>query len=246
MSQDLHPERTLAPFFHNKTLASIVSRQSSGKEATVYCCEGGTKLGSRQLVAAKIYRPPERRAFKRHMEYADGRYVQGRTARAALKARNTYGKRMLFEQWIAFEFQVLGRLYRAGVRVPRPIAFEGYTILMEYVGDDEQSAPQLRSLDLDREQSRSVLAEVYGDIETMLSINLIHGDLSAYNILYWEGQPWIIDVPQALDPRVNNKAAEALERDVVHVAEWAEGRGVDADPQSFSTDLWIRWLRGDL
>ncbi len=111
MSQDLNPERSLAPFFANKTLKRIVSRLSSGKEATVYCCESGPKIGEGQLVAAKIYRPPERRAFKRHMEYAGGRAIKGRTARQAIKARNSYGKRILFEKWIAFELQTLGRLY---------------------------------------------------------------------------------------------------------------------------------------
>jgi RIO kinase 1 len=157
MSSDLAVERSLSPFFANKSISRVLRRLSSGKEAVVYCCEAGPALEGRELVAAKIYRPPERRAFRRHMEYADGRHVQGRTARAALKARNGYGQRLLFESWIQFEEQSLRRLHRRGVRVPESLGCQGYAILMEYLGDREAPAPLLHDVRLERSKAEWVL-----------------------------------------------------------------------------------------
>ena len=246
MSQHQDAERALAPFFENGILNQVVSRQSSGKEATVYCCEGGPALGAGQLVAAKIYRSPERRAFKGQFDYAAGRHVKGRTARQAIKTRNPIGRQMLFENWVAFEFQVLGRLHRAGVPVPKPIAFAGLSMLMEYIGDWELSAPHLRNVILPKRECEQVLSEIFRTIEDMLAINLIHGDLSPYNILFWEGHPFFIDVPQALDPRVHPQAQQVLQRDILRIAEWAELNGVRVDGPAFAADVWNRWWLGEL
>ena len=180
------------------------------------------------------------------MEYADGRYVQGRTARQALKSRNEYGRRVLFEKWIAFEHQVLGRLYRRGVLVPQPLAFQGYAVLMEYLGDAEEPAPHLRNVSLTQEQAARVCDEILESIESMLAQNLVHGDLSPYNVLYWDETPFVIDLPQALDPRVNRRCEDLLLRDVTRICDWARRHGVERDPGSLTTDLWIRWLQGDL
>jgi len=246
MSQHQDAERALAPFFDNGILNRVVSRQSSGKEATVYCCEAGPSLETGRLVAAKIYRSPERRAFKGHFEYAAGRHVKGRTARQAIKTRNPIGRQMLFENWVAFEYQVLGRLYRAGVPSPEPLAFADLSMLMEYIGDEEASAPHLRNVILPKRECERVLSEIFQTIEDMLSINLIHGDLSPYNILFWEERPFFIDVPQALDPRVHPQAREVLQRDILRITEWAEHNGVRADGYAFAADLWQRWWEGDL
>lgn len=238
-------ERALWPFFEDQTLSRIVSRQSSGKEATVYCCEAGPALGGERLLAAKIYRPPERRAFKQQISYAEGRYVKGRTARQAIKTRNPIGRQMLFEKWIAFEYQVLGRLHRSQIPVPKPVAFGGYSILMEYLGDEQAPAPHLRNALLSREECECVLTEILETVEHMLSLNLIHGDLSPYNILHWQGRPFLIDVPQALDPRVHPQAREILHRDITRVCEWAEKGGVTMDAHAYAADLWERWWNGE-
>ena len=49
----------------------------------------------------------------------------------------------------------------------------------------------------------------------MLYRDVVHGDLSAYNILVWDGEITLIDFPQAVDPKKNRHAQAFLERDVV-------------------------------
>jgi RIO kinase 1 len=80
----------------------------------------------------------------------------------------------------------------------------------------------------------------------MLFVNVIHGDLSAYNVLVWEGRVTLIDLPQAVDPRKNRHAYDLLERDAVRVCDHFARYGVRASPQRIATDLWTSWQFADL
>ena len=50
--------------------------------------------------------------------------------------------------------------------------------------------------------------------ELSLAHDRIHGDLSAYNVLYWRGAVTLIDFAQAVDPRHNDELYTLLERDI--------------------------------
>ena len=80
----------------------------------------------------------------------------------------------------------------------------------------------------------------------MLACDRIHGDLSAFNVLYREGDVRIIDFPQAVDPRFNSSALTLLERDVDRICEYASRRGVGADGARIVRDLWSRFLRSEV
>ena len=65
----------------------------------------------------------------------------------------------------------------------------------------------------------------------MLFLNVVHGDLSPYNLLIWDGVVTVIDVPQAVDPRKNRHARSFLQRDLERICEWAEHHGVPTPAQ---------------
>ncbi|MCB8985989.1 MAG: serine protein kinase RIO, partial [Ardenticatenaceae bacterium] len=73
--------------------------------------------------------------------------------------------------------------------------------------------------------------------------HLIHGDLSAYNILYWDGDIWLIDFPQVVDARANPHAPELLRRDVTRVCEYFARYGVESDPLQLTLDMWRPYMR---
>ena len=52
-----------------------------------------------------------------------------------------------------------------------------------------------------------------------------HGDLSAYNLLWWQGEVWFIDFPQAVDIAANLQGLDFLHRDVVNVCTWFRASG---------------------
>jgi RIO kinase 1 len=130
--------------------------------------------------------------------------------------------------------------------VPRPLASTGDAILMSFVGDHERAAPQLRSCKLDPDEAQDLFEQVLRAIERMLYGNVIHGDLSAYNVLVWEGRATIIDLPQAVDPRKNRHAPALLERDVQRICDHFARFGVGSSPERLAGDLWTSWQFADL
>ena len=72
------------------------------------------------------------------------------------------------------------------------------------------------------------------------------GDLSAHNVMMHEDRAIIIDFPQSVDPRLNHDAAPLLARDLENVCHWASKLGVHRPAGRIMTDLWSRFVMGEL
>jgi RIO kinase 1 len=242
-------EVTLDEFFARGLIRAVLGVVKSGKEATVYRCQAGPAAGEGvELLAAKVYRPLERRAFRNDAVYAAGRTVgdRRRRDRLAFQQKSRHGREVQFSGWVGAEFDVLTRLAAAGVDTPRPYRRAGSAILMAYVGDAAGPAPTLSQVAVPRAAAGALLDRLLANVARCLAQHCVHGDLSAYNILYWEGVPWLIDFPQAVDPRFNPNAYTLLERDVVNVCRAFGRYGVERDGQRIAAGLWARYARGDL
>ena len=77
-------------------------------------------------------------------------------------------------------------------------------------------------------------------IERMLTLNRIHADLSAYNVLYWEGRAVIIDFPQAVSPTENPEAWEIFQRDVVRICQHFERYGLGLNAARLAREIWLK------
>jgi serine/threonine-protein kinase RIO1 len=149
--------------------------------------------------------------------------------------------------WIEYEFQTQRLLSEAGADVPCPWAQVGNAVLMDYVGDAEDAAPLLREVDLPREEAQPLFDAILRNIELFLACDRVHGDLSEYNILYWQGAAKIIDFAQAVDPRYNSDDVfDLLARDIERVCRYGARYGVEADAEALAVDLWTRYLTGAL
>jgi len=115
------------------------------------------------------------------------------------------------------------------------------TILMEYVGAVGAAAPSLAEVQIGRREARPLFDRLMHNVELMLSLGRIHGDLSAYNVLYWQGEVKIIDFPQAIEPETNPDARAILGRDVLRLCQYFARYGVKSDPVALSDDLWARY-----
>jgi RIO kinase 1 len=224
-------------------ITEVLGVVKSGKEATVYLCEaadGG-------LVAAKVYRSRQVRQFANAAAYGDGRMrgVHRRDA-VAMTKKSRVGQEMSFTRWVSEEYATLGILHAAGVAVPRPIAMSNSVIIMEYIGDDDEPAAPLANARLDRVETERVFGVLMRNIEMMLACDRVHGDLSAYNVLYRNGDVRIIDFPQAVDARFNSNALSLLERDIENLCGHFARLGVQADGYRIARGLWARFLRGEL
>ncbi|HUS15305.1 MAG TPA: RIO1 family regulatory kinase/ATPase [Chloroflexia bacterium] len=230
----------LGPFYDDNILADVLRQVKGGKEATVYCCRAHAAVGG-GLLAAKVYRPRMFRNLRNDAVYRQGRAVldsEGKQIRDGRQHRGNNLRAVQQTSWVATEFETLRRLHEAGVAVPRPIAHGENVIVMEYLGAAERAAPTLNTVTLDPAEAETLCAALLGDVERMLAQDCIHGDLSAHNVLYWQGEVRIIDFPQAVSPVENPQAHALLQRDVTRLCQYFHRFGIITDPDVIVADLW--------
>lgn len=235
----------LDPFFADGTIVEVVGELKSGKEGTVYLCRAHPRT-EEELVAAKVYRAREHRVFRNDSLYSEGRSFGKRRENLAVKNKTRKGRDFAFSAWLSHEWEILSLLHSAGASVPRPIARAETAILMQYVGTADDAAPGLHAVRPDADEARRLFGQVMDNVELCLRCNVVHGDLSPYNILYTPGQVTLIDFPQAVDPRTNSSAFDLLARDVDHLCEYFVRCGLHLDPVRITQHLWNRYLRMEL
>ena len=180
---------------------------TSGKEAQIDLVERHGIDGRTCLVARKRYLPLEvhqkgelealgfQRAstFRHDVQYREGRQFRKTRDRRAVERMSTYGKRLLQDRWTGHEHDVMTRLWHAGLNVPYPIRYHADVLELEYVRSLDGAAPQLRSAQLDAERLRDAFEQLVDGLTVIVGEGYAHGDLSVYNLLWWEDRLWFID-----------------------------------------------------
>ena len=245
MEHTLEQCPAVQPFWVQGFITGVRGVVKSGKEATVYCCDAHPSTGA-EFLAAKVYRPLGRRAFRNDAIYQEGRVILDARMRRAYRRKTRTGRGVQFGTWVQREFDVLKVLHAAGAHVPQPVAQSGGAILMEYVGDGDGPAPMLRQVRLDRKDGTDLLEAILLDVELFLTHDCVHADLSAFNVLYHRGTFRIIDFPQSVDPRFNPNAFSLLTRDLENVCRHFARYGVKASGHRLAGDLWTRYVHGEV
>ena len=150
------------------------------------------------------------------------KYIEGDPRFGGLKRRH----RELVTIWVRKEHRNLKRLESSGLRVPSAFEVNRNVLVMEYLGTDEAPSPRIRDITLENPQA------VFDELLKFIQIawndaDLVHADLSEYNVLWHNDEPWVIDVGQAVKSAHPN-AQEFLVRDVKNICNWASKKGVDA------------------
>src|SRR5512133_188698 len=203
----------LAPLLADGVIDEIVARLKSGKEADVWLVRHGD-----EIVAAKVYKARQARSFKNNAAYKEGRQVRNTRTQRAMDRGSRFGQEAAEDAWKATESDALYRLHAAGVRVPRPVLFLEGILLMELVVDaDGHPAPRLVDAQLSREQAAPMYADVRRQAVGMLACDIIHGDLSPYNVLMGVNGPVIIDLPQVIGAAHNSQAEAFFLRDIQNI-----------------------------
>lgn len=187
---------------------------STGKEANVYHATRSDGLE----MAIKVYKTSIL-VFKDR-----DRYVQG-----DFRFRHGYCKhnpRKMVKTWAEKEMRNLMRLKASGIRCPAPILLRLHVLVMEFIGKAGWAAPRLKDAALSQDRLQEGYVEVVMAMRTLFQkCKLVHGDLSEYNILYYEGHLHIIDVSQAVDLD-HPRALDFLREDCAHVSDFFKKHGV--------------------
>jgi RIO kinase 1 len=202
-------------FLSSGVLNEVNGVVSAGKEARVYW--GKTKTGEDRAV--KIYLTSSAEFKKGMMMYIEGDY------RFKNVKRDT---RSLISTWAQKEFRNLDSADKAKVRVPKPIAVERNVVIMEFIGKDGVSAPSLKEMPPEDPQ------KTYKQLLTFMrrlyqKAEIIHGDLSEYNLMTWKGKLVMFDMSQSV-PTSHPLAQFLLNRDITNVNRFFSRQGVKIIP----------------
>ena len=221
----------------------VLGQLKSGKEAEVWLVRRAD-----EILAAKIYKEREHRSFKNNAEYKEGRTVRNTRTQRAMTKGSKFGRAAAEEEWKAAEADALFKLHASGARVPKPSMFFEGVLLMEVVIDAEgHPAPRLVDAAIARENAMAMYTDLRAQVVRLLCADLIHGDLSEFNVLLsWDG-PTLIDFPQVISAAQNSRAEHFFKRDVDNLRRFfgsldpaVAQRASDAD------EIWRAYVRREL
>src|SRR5579862_3059742 len=232
----------LQPLIDDGVIDEVIRPLKSGKEATVYLVRSGGHTR-----CAKVYRDMAQRSFQKRAQYQEGRKVRGSRQARAMSKSTRFGRKEQEAAWKNAEVDALYQLVAADVRVPRPYGYFNDVLIMELVTDSEGNpAPRLGEVDLSPEIALEYHRFLVQQIVRMLSIGLIHGDLSEFNVLVAPDGPVIIDLPQVVNAAGNNGACAMLERDVNNLRGTLGRFAPELLESEFAREMWALFERGEL
>jgi RIO kinase 1 len=234
---------SLAPLLADGVIDEVVARLKSGKEADLWLVRHGG-----EIVAAKVYKAREQRSFRNNAVYKEGRRVRNTRTQRAIDRGTRFGHAAAEEAWKAREADALHALHAAGVRVPRPVMFYEGVLLMEVVVDAAgHPAPRLVDAHVPRAHAAALYADLRGQMVGMLRCELIHGDLSPYNVLLGRAGPVVIDFPQVIGAAHNSQAEAFFLRDFENLRRFFHA----LDPALHASagdgrEIWRAYVRREL
>ncbi|XP_049851294.1 serine/threonine-protein kinase RIO1-like [Schistocerca gregaria] len=193
---------------------------STGKEANVYhaTTEKMGEFGEFGELAVKVFKTSIL-VFKDRDRYVSGEF----------RFRRGYSRqnpRKMVRVWAEKEMRNLVRMNLGGIPCPRAIMLRQHILIMSFIGSDSWGAPLLKETELSLEQYSDAYRQVVRNMRLLYQrCHLIHADLSEYNILYYEGTCYFIDVGQAVEYDHPN-ALEFLRRDAENVNRYFRKKGV--------------------
>jgi RIO kinase 1 len=212
-TQSMRSESVLEHLLSEGIISEVLGRLQSGKEAEVFVvrCQGN-------VVAAKVYKDRAQRSFKNNSSYKEGRSVRNSRSQRAMERGSKYGKEAAEDAWKSAEVDALYRLHAAEVRVPTPVMYFEGVLLMELVLDAAgNTAPRLIDVALTPEQANAGYHDMLTQLVRMLNCELIHGDLSPYNVLWAAAGPTVIDFPQIVSAAQNTSSERFFLRDAENI-----------------------------
>lgn len=224
-SRDLFPGDWLVTGAYRDTRLGVIK---TGKESEVHLVARAGS-GRTTLLAEKRFKAYDRRSFQNNWMYrgvwGEGTYREDR----AMKRNTRFGHQAAHARWIGQEWDSLVLFHDAGVTVPPPVERLDDGYLMAFVGEAERAAPRLSEVDLPPAIARRVWDELLDELSLLVSADRVHGDLSAYNVLWWRERAVLIDFSQTVEIVTHPAAYELLVRDITTLGRYFTRRGVIVD-----------------
>ena len=206
-------------------LDELISGIKTGKEGSVFLGKN-----SDGFVAVKVYTDLRVRSFRRDQSYREGRFIGDARIQRAIEHGSQAGLNAHQILWVQEEFRQMQYLYRHGVQVPKAVAVNGIALVMEFIGDEHGNpAPRISDLKMEKDEGDEAFRQSVRNLKLIVKSGRVHGDYSAFNILWHNEEAVVIDFPQVIEFRNNPNANAFLERDVHSLCKTFRKHGVRAD-----------------
>lgn len=210
-----------------------------GKESTIIHATGrdhNDKPG--QEVAIKVFESNMKVAFKTRDSY-------NKSKCPSYKFDRPKSKHDSLNKWAERGFKNLKLLRRADINCPDAISLKKHVLVMTFLGLDSSPSPQLKEANLSKEQVRLSYIQVLDIMKRMYrECQLVHGDLSEYNLIWHKEQVYVIDVSQSMFSS-HPSAMRFLYRDCKNIHDFYSRSGLTdiLDPKSLFTMITGKDLR---
>jgi len=206
-------------------LDELISGIKTGKEASVYLGKN-----SEGFVAVKMYTDLRVRSFKRDGSYREGRFIGDSRIEKAIEQGSKAGQDAHQILWVQEEFRQMKHLSQHGVNVPKAVAVNGISLIMEFIGDENGNpAPRISDLKLEQDEAEEAFRQSIQNLKRIVESGRVHGDYSTFNILWHNEEAVVIDFPQVMEFKHNPNAHAFLERDVHSLCKSFMKQSIKAD-----------------
>ena len=214
-------------------LDELISGIKTGKEGSVFLGRN-----SEGLVAVKVYTDLRVRSFKRDETYREGRFIGDSRIEKAIEQGSQKGLNAHQILWVQEEFRQMKHLYEHGVTVPKAVAVNGISIIMEFIGDEDGNpAPRISDLKMEKEAAQEAFHQSVHNLKLIVRSGRVHGDYSTFNILWHKEQAVVIEFPQVMEFKNNRNALAFLERDVHSLCASFRKQGVNAEERTILREI---------
>lgn len=120
----------------------------------------------------------------------------------------------------------LNRIKKAGILCPNVVILKKHILVMEFLGSDGVASPTLREARLTSTQLQRAKNQTVDIIREMYyKCDLIHADLSEFNLIWHTGSVYVIDLGQSV-LRGHPFAFKFLLRDCNNISRFFQSRGL--------------------
>ncbi|XP_068046791.1 LOW QUALITY PROTEIN: serine/threonine-protein kinase RIO3 [Anomalospiza imberbis] len=202
-------------------LETITGCVSTGKESVVFHAYGGDATEDKVIppeCAIKVFKTTLNE-FKNRDKYIKDDY----------RFKDRFSKlnpRKIIRMWAEKEMHNLTRMQNAGIPCPQVVILKKHVLVMSFIGQDQVPAPKLKDVTLSSEDMKKAYYQILSMMQQLYrECNLVHADLSEYNMLWHDGKVWLIDVSQSVEP-THPHGLEFLFRDCRNVSQFFQKGGV--------------------
>ncbi|KAH8341397.1 hypothetical protein KR059_005844 [Drosophila kikkawai] len=250
MGLDASTRLLLYKLINNQILEQINGIISTGKEAVILHANsdanytGSNEHGHQSGVLMPAHLLPKECAIKIFKTTLNEFKQRDRYIKDDYRFKDRFSKqnhRVIINMWAEKEMHNLMRMQAIGLNVPDVVVLKKHVLVMRFIGDNHNAAPKLKDARLSAAELSCAYEEIVAAMHKLYNeAKLVHADMSEYNILWFEGKCWFIDVAQSVEPK-HPSALEFLMRDCGNIVNFFERRGL---PNIYTKEQLFEFITG--